>query len=146
MAPPNIRGTKGRNAEAGSPQVGPPRAMPASAAGRNPRTWAEASLMAEMGRDGRRVEVRIRSELVPVYLTVEEVATMLHRRTTIIREYMMRPEDPMPFRIFADQERGPLINKDDLNDWWMRNTVIYWESEAAKEATVYKRSSHGQRV
>ena len=96
--------------------------------------------------------------IVGEYLTIPEVARLLHRRTTVIREYATRREDPLPFRIFEDQGKdplpfrifedqgkGPLIHRDDLRDWWVRNTVVYGESPAAKLSTVYKRSSHGER-
>ena len=84
--------------------------------------------------------------IVGEYLTIPEVARLLHRRTTVIREYATRREDPLPFRIFEDQGKGPLIHRDDLREWWVRNTVIYGESPAAKLSTVYKRSSHGERL
>lgn len=44
------------------------------------------------------------------------------------------------------QGKGPPIHKDGLREWWVRNTVIYGESPAAKLSTVYKRSSRGERL
>lgn len=54
--------------------------------------------------------------IVGEYLTIPEVARLLHRRTTVIREYATRREDPLPFRIFEDQGKGPLIHRDDLRE------------------------------
>ena len=82
-------------------------------------------------------------QMVEDYLTIADVGKLMHVKATTVRELALRDDDPIPFRIFENQRRNPLVHADDFRLWWVRNTVPYKGSPAGRNATVYKRSSHG---
>lgn len=78
------------------------------------------------------------------FLTMAEVARLLHRRVDSIRKMAAEGEDPIPFRIFRNQSKGPLVHRLEFFLWWQRNTVLYQSSDAAKLTSNYKKSCKRQ--
>jgi hypothetical protein len=95
------------------------------------------------GRGGEEERVIYVLQMAQDYLTIADVGKLMHVKVTTVRELALRDVDPIPFRIFEDQRRNPLVHADEFKLWWDRNTVPYKDSPAGRNATVYKRSSHG---
>ena len=95
------------------------------------------------GRGGEEEKVIYVLQMAQDYLTIADVGKLMHVKVTTVRELALRDVDPIPFRIFEDQRSNPLVHADEFTLWWDRNTVPYKDSPAGRNATVYKRSSHG---
>jgi hypothetical protein len=57
------------------------------------------------------------------YLTVDQVARVLHVHRQRVAEWASLEDDPMPFRIFPGMQKGAFISRDDLIDWVDRNSI-----------------------
>ena len=66
----------------------------------------------------------------PEYLTVADVCALLHVNHHKVEDWIYRPCDPMPFRCFPGSQRGSYIHRDDLEDWFRRNTILLRDERA----------------
>ena len=71
------------------------------------------------------------------YYSIQEAAKILHVNARRIRECIAWSEDPMPFRCFPEQQRGAIIHRDDLCEWFNRNMVLLHDMKLSE----YKRQA-----
>lgn len=76
------------------------------------------------GRGGEEEKVIYVLQMAQDYLTIADVGKLMHVKVTTVRELALRDVDPIPFRIFEDQRRNPLVHADEFKLWWDRNTVL----------------------
>lgn len=68
------------------------------------------------------------------YLSTKDVAEALGTNKTKVIEYAARKEDPLPLRYIKGKVNGGFVIAWEFDEWLMRNTVLYRERRAYRDA------------
>lgn len=68
------------------------------------------------------------------YLSTKDVADALGTNQTCVLEYARREDDPLPLRYIKGKVNGGFVIAWEFDEWLMRNTVLYNERRAYRNA------------